>query len=157
VTKYVDVATDDNLSITLPLQDTSPPAPARTVLPLGARAAVEDAPPSHTGNTWRILGWATTGVLAAGAITTGVLAEKASNDLVAARNTYPVTAATLGHDASLVTTYSMLADGLAIGAVVLGGVTLASTVVAATSRDAPVERSARLRLGLASVALDGTF
>jgi tetratricopeptide (TPR) repeat protein len=157
VTKYVDVATDDNLSITLQLQDTSAPAAPRPVLPLLARAPVEETPPSHAGSTWRIVGWTTTGLLTAGAVTMGLLADKASNDLSTARSSYPVSAGTLNHDASLTSTYSAIADSLAVAALVVGGITLTSTVVAASSSDHGTERAARLELGPTSARLDVTF
>jgi tetratricopeptide (TPR) repeat protein len=151
VTKYVDVATDDNLSLTLQLQD----APARAPLPALALAPVPEPPPSHAGTTWRIVGWTMTGVLAAGALTTGLLADKASSDLSAARNAYPTTAATLNHDASLTSTYSLVADSLAVAAAVVGSITLVSTF--ASSGDRAPDRAARVVIGPGSARLDVTF
>jgi tetratricopeptide (TPR) repeat protein len=151
VTKYVDVATDDNLSLTLQLQDAT--APVRTPLPALALAPASE--PSHAGATWRIVGWTTTGVLAAGALTMGLLADKASSDLSAARNAYPTTAATLNHDASLTSTYSLVADSLAVAAAVVGSITLVSTFAA--SGDRAPDRTARVVIGPGSARLDVTF
>lgn len=157
VTKYVDVATDDNLSVTLQLQDVPAPAAPRPALPLLARSPAEETPPSHAGSTWRIVGWTATGLLTAGAVTMGLLADKASNDLSTARASYPVSAATLNHDASLTSTYSAVADSLAVGALLVGGITLTSTVVAASSGDHASDHAARLELGPTSARFDLTF
>ncbi len=157
VTKYVDVATDDNLSVTLQLQDAPAPAAPRPAVPLLSHAATEDASPSRTGSSWRIAGWTTTGLLAAGAVTMGLLADKASNDLSTARSSYPVSATMLNHDASLTSTYSVVADSLAVAALVVGSITLTSTIVAASSGDRVPERAARLELGPTSARLDVSF
>jgi tetratricopeptide (TPR) repeat protein len=155
VTKYVDVATDDNLAITLQLQDATPTPPGRAAAPALATAPVPDPPTSRAGATWRIVGWTTTGVLAAGALTMGLLADKASSDLSAARNAYPTTAATLNHDASLTSTYSLVADSLAVAAAVVGSITLVSTFAA--SGDRAPDRAARVVIGPGSARLDVTF
>ena len=153
VTRYVDVATDDNLSVTVQLADPTPPPTSRTGVapPWPAEAPA----PSHAGTTWRIVGWTTTGVLAASALTMGLLAEKASSDLATARGSYPVTAATLNHDASLTSTYSVVADSLAIAAAVVGGITLVSTFAA--SGDRAPDHVARVVVGPGSALLDVTF
>jgi len=154
VMKLVDVATDDNVSLTLQLQDATQPAPARAPAPALTLPPLQD-PPSHAGTTWRIVGWATTGVLAAGALTMGLLADKASSDLSAARNAYPATPATLNHDATLTSTYSLVADSLAVAAAVVGSITLVSTF-AASGDHAPVQ-AARVVIGPGSARLDVTF
>jgi hypothetical protein len=157
VTKYVDVATDDNLSITLQLLDATTPAPTRAATPLPAVPPMEEPGPSHAGTTWRVLGWTTTGVLTAGAVTMGLLAQRASSDLVSARNAYPTSAATLSHDASMTSTYSLVADSLAVAAAVIGSITLVSTFAAASPGEHAPERGARVVLGPTSARLDVTF
>jgi hypothetical protein len=157
VTKYVDVATDDNLSVTVQLPDATVAAPARAPAPLPVIPPGQESPPSHAGATWRIVGWTTTGVLAASALTMGLLANKTSNDLTSARASYPTSAATLNHDASLTSTYSLVADSLAVAAAVFGSITLVSTFTASSTGDRIPERSARVVLGPASARLDVTF
>jgi hypothetical protein len=156
VTKYVDVATDDNLAVVLQL-DAPTTAPSKTPGLLPSTPPLEMSSPSHAGATWRIVGWTTTGVLVAGALTMGLLADKASSDLVAARNAYPVSAATLNHDASLTSTYSLVADSLAIAAAVVGSITLVSTFVGSSSGEHPPDTGARVSIGPGSARLDVTF
>jgi tetratricopeptide (TPR) repeat protein len=157
VTRTVDVATDDNLTVTLQLPDAStatPTAGAKTSLPL----LPPDTPaPSHTGAIWRGIGWTATGLLTVGAITFGVLADKASNDLTTARATYPTSQSTLEHDASLTSTYSIVADSLAIGACLLGGITLLTSLT--SSPDEPRDRggAARVSVGPGSARLEVSF
>jgi PEGA domain len=128
VTRTVDVATDDSVSVTMQLPDPPEAAPAATHADLPARPP-DSPPPSHGGATLRVLGWTATAMLAAGAITTGVLAFQESRSLETARATYPASAQILNHDASMTTTYSTVADVLTAGAVVVGGATLLSTLL----------------------------
>ena len=157
VLRYVDVAAEDNVAVTLPF------AAGGTVGDDGALRATpagDPSPPSHAGPALRIAGWVATGVLAGGALTFGLLAEKAGSDLKTARNTYPTTASTLNHDASLASTFSIVADSLTIAAVVVGGITLYSTFSSASSSSTPVRGSlgtTRVMLGPASARLDMTF
>jgi hypothetical protein len=129
VTRWVDVAADDNVTVTLQLPDppeTAPPPEPRT---LPALPPVDGAGASHGGATLRVLGWTTTGALAAGAVAFGVLAVRQSHELDTERSTFPASAPALSHDASLTTTYSAVADGLAVGAIVIGGATLLATLL----------------------------
>jgi hypothetical protein len=154
VTRYVDVAADDNASVTLPLG-----------APEGGGAATgvakDTTAPSKAGPTLRIVGWVSTGILAGGAVAFGLLAEKAGNDLRDARNTFPTTGATLTHDASVTTTYSILADSLSAAAIVLGGITLYSTLSASSSpSSSPVRGSTggtRVVLGPGSARVEVKF
>ena len=161
VTRYVDVATDDNVAVTMPLPDAAvavaaPSAPTKAVPPV---PVVDPSPPSHSGAIWRGIGWTTTGLLATGAITFGILAATESSDLSAARGTYPVSQATLVHDGNLTSAYSVLADSLALGALVVGGITLLSTFT--SSPDGPPTPdhagATRLAVGPASARLEVSF
>jgi hypothetical protein len=148
VTRYVDVAADDNMSVTLQLPPLADAPPAPVVSP--PRLATHEAPPPPApegGSGWRTVGWLTTGALAAGAVTFGILGAKASSDLARARGAFPVSSSTLSHDASLVTTYATLADALAGAAVVIGGITLVSALSSSSPR-------ARATMGLASTRLE---
>jgi tetratricopeptide (TPR) repeat protein len=132
--RYVEVAADDNVSVNLELPATSPAAaPLRAVTePSVAPTGKSEA--SRPGATLVIVGWVATGLLAAGAITTGALALKESHDLQAERNTFPASSTVLNHDSKLTLTYSILADSLGAAAVVVGGITLYATIASAGSR-----------------------
>ena len=166
VARYVDVAADDegSVALELPAADAPPatassqPGPLMQTPPPPAEAPA----PSRSGSGLRIAGWITTGASAAGAITVGVLAMKASNDLATARNAYPTSAATLNHDANLVTTYSVIADSLACAAVLLGGITLYSTLSSSSHETSKAASAAgagttTVSLGPGSARLEMTF
>jgi tetratricopeptide (TPR) repeat protein len=125
VTRYVDVAAEDDLSVTLEL----PPglesfdAPRSSGVREGA-----DAHPRGGGSAWRTIGWIATGMLAAGAAGAGALSLKEASDLRNARGSYPVSAEVLRGDADLTRTYSVVADSLTVAAVVVGTITLWATL-----------------------------
>jgi tetratricopeptide (TPR) repeat protein len=149
VTRYVDVAADDNVSVTLDL-----PAPAGESAPGPTeRVSQEAAAPPHDGSTLRTVGWIAAGVLAAGAIGLEIVARTEAKDLDDARNTYPTTADTLNHHAHLTTIYSIAADSVAAAAIVVGGLTLYSTLVSSRG-DAG---ATRVSVGLTSVRFEMTF
>jgi tetratricopeptide (TPR) repeat protein len=147
VVRYVDVAADDNASVTLEL-----PGPSAETGPPSASAQPR---PSRASGTLRTLGWVSTAMLAGGATGAGALALKASSDLQNARNTYPVSAATLQADADHTRTYSILADSLTVGALVVGGVTLVATLLSVPS--SRPETASRLRASPTSLDLEVTF
>ncbi len=151
VVRYVDVAADDNASVTLDL-----PPLSLEAAPAQEAAAPRTAAParSHGAETLRVVGWVTTAMLAAGAAGAGALAFKASSDLQNARDTYPVLQATLQADADHTRTYSILADSLAVGAVVVGAVSLLATLLAPSSKP---ETGARLQGSPGAVDLRMTF
>ena len=161
VTRYIDVAADDNASVSLQLStaDSSSAALLLQQLSSGPKADAA-ASSSNLGPTLRTLGWVFTGVAAAGAGTFGVLAVKASNDLATARTSYPTTAATLTHDANMTTTYSILADSLTAAAVIVGGITLYSTVSSSSSgskRGSTGAGSTQVSVGPGSARFEMTF
>jgi tetratricopeptide (TPR) repeat protein len=148
--RYVDVAADESASLSIELP---PSGMEDAAMPLGGRA--EPAPPAHGSSALRTLGWIGTGMLAAGAGAAGVLALKASSDLQNARNTYPVTPATLQADADHTRTYSVLADSLTAAAVVVGSITLVATLVAPSA--ARPGATARVKVSPAAAHLEVTF
>jgi tetratricopeptide (TPR) repeat protein len=150
VVRYVDVAADESASVSLEL----PPSGAEDgAMPLGRRS--EQAVPTRGSSALRTLGWIGTGMLAAGATAAGALALKASSDLQNARNTYPVSPATLQADADHTRTYSVLADSLTAAAAVVGSVTLVATLLAPSSPRAGT--SARVKLSPGAAHLEVTF
>jgi hypothetical protein len=149
VTRYIDVAADDTVSMTLEL---SPPVVSKAPsLPAAPDPAEVPPSPSHA-RAWRTAGWIATGALAAGAIGMGVLAYRASNDLKDERRSYPTTSAVLNHKANVTKTLAVVADSLAAAAIVVGGVTLYSTLSAGKE-----ETSTRVMVGFGGLFVDGTF
>jgi hypothetical protein len=159
ITRYVDVAADDSLTVTLQLPEppeaASAPAPRLEI----ASRPVDTTAPSHGSSTLRWLGWTATGAFAAGAVTSGILGLHQSHDLEAARATFPVSSATLNRDAQLTTTYSIVADSLAAAAVVVGSITLLSTWLSPSSGPPTRGSSATTRvvLGPTAARLEMTF
>jgi tetratricopeptide (TPR) repeat protein len=152
VTRYIDVAAEDNLSVTLQLPSGGL---AQTAGPFAQQASAGEASSSR-GSGARFAGWVATGVLAAGAATFGLFALKESNDLGTGKDTLGTPKDTLNHRARLTLTYSILADTLAIGAVVVGGITLYSTLSSSKS-PAVGAGSVKVSLGLASARFETTF
>ncbi len=157
LTRYVDVAADDTVTVAMQLAlpaDTAA-APALRTGPLTRDPETE----SGGGSTLRVLGWVGTGILGAGAVTFAVLANRESTTLDQTRAAYPVAAATLSHEATLTSTYSAVADSLAAAAVVVGGITLVSTFVshAAGSRVRGGAGEVRVGVGPASARFEMTF
>jgi tetratricopeptide (TPR) repeat protein len=160
VTRYVDVAADDNVSVTLQLPTAESASPSYLRDSSSSAKAEVAAAPSSVGPTLRTLGWVMTGLSAAGAVTFGLLAVKESNDLQTARAAYPTTSTTLNHDANLTTSYSIVADSLTAAAVVIGGITLYSTLSSGSSPATPKRGSAggsRFSLGPGSARFEMTF
>jgi tetratricopeptide (TPR) repeat protein len=133
VSRYIDVAAEDNVSITLALPTAETGASSSSRQPLGASAVVRSTPREGPWATLRIVGWIATGAFAAGAVTFGILANKESNDLKRARSSYPTTSSALNHDANLTTTFAVATDTLAAVALIVGGITLYSTLSSASS------------------------
>ena len=157
-TKYVDVAADDDLTVTVTLPEVSetPGAPATTAQP---SAPVPSAISSSSGGTWRTVGWVTTGTLAAGAVVFGILAVNESKTLKSSRDTIPVQSNTLTHEANLTQIYSILADALTAGAIVIGGITLYSTLSAprAENPSGGTQPGTRVTLGPGSARFEMSF
>ncbi|MGD0525209.1 MAG: PEGA domain-containing protein [Polyangiaceae bacterium] len=158
-TRYVDVAADDTLTVTIQLPEPSVPTAALAPRLDAPPRSSETTTPSHGSGTLRWIGWTATGALAAGAVTSGILGIRESHELEAARATYPVSSQTLNHDAQLTTAYSIVADSLAAAAIVVGSVTLLSTWLS-PAPSAPTRGSTgttRVVLGPTAARLEMTF
>jgi len=118
-----------------------PVATPTAVAPLSP--AVAPAPRSSTP-MW--IGWSVTGGLAAGAIVTSILGNKAADDLDDARNRRDVSSADLKSDGNRAKMLLVTSDALAAAAVVAGGVSLYLTLRSPT-RAEPTRDSASLGLG----------
>jgi hypothetical protein len=89
----------------------------------------------------------------------GIEALRESSSLQDARSTMPASHSTLANEASLTQTYSIIADALTAAAVVVGGITLISTLSAGhdESSGERSSHSARFVLGPGSAAFDVSF
>ena len=150
LSRYVDVAADDNVTVALPLPV---PAEADTT----AASPLDEPRQSHLGSTLRLGGWIGTAALAAGAGAFGFLAYSESNQLQQDRGTFPITNATLAHDSNLTMTYALVADSLAAAAVVLGGIVLISTISSASSPARGAASEVHVGLGPTSARFEMTF
>ena len=155
MTRFVDVAAEDNAAVVLQL---APAAEAATVPAPRTGSSAPVATRTSAGSIpWFALGWSGTGALAAGAVSFGLVALKESNDLKTQRASYPVSAGVLQHDASLVTTYSAVADTLAVAATIAGGVTLLSALATPSRPRAGADPTVRFSVGLAAAHLRMDF
>jgi PEGA domain/Tetratricopeptide repeat len=115
--RYVDVAAGETAKLAIDFPQ------------LGGPARPNDQPgqPEEHSNPAKPL-WIGAGVLAAGAITMGVLGYFESQSLQDSRNSFPTTQATLDQKSSRVTTYAAIADIAGGLAVITGGVALYFTM-----------------------------
>jgi hypothetical protein len=155
VTRYVDVAADDDIAVTLQAYPAPAPPPSTFAPPSEAPGAAAPSE-ARSGVSLPAIGWIATGVLAAGAVSTGIVAWKDSVDLRNARDSFPVSAATLQQDSDHTRTFSIVADSLTAAALVLGSVTLASTIFG-HRRPHTTETAVRLQLAPTSVRLALNF
>jgi len=156
VTRYVDVAADDNVNVTLQLGASTGETPGARLEQQAASSGVASTPSRGT-STLRVAGFIATGALAAGAVTFGLLSLNKSHDLEAARGEYPTTSSALDHEARITTAYSILADSLAAAAVVVGGVTLFSMLRSSSPSSRATGVGPRVSLGLASARFETSF
>ncbi len=148
VQSYVDVAAEDEVSLNLSLAAPDAASASSSEDRSNASLARVDGSPGR-GSSLRAAGWVTAGVLAAGGVAFGLLAKSQSNNLEQDRAVYPVSRNTLNHDATITTTYAVTADSLFAAAVIVGGITLISTL---SSTSGP-----RVTVGLSSVRFATTF
>lgn len=142
-TRVVEVAAGDLLEVKIALAANALPASAlRADRPAGSKSSTN----------WRKVGWISTGVLAAAAATTGVLALMASSDLDDERSTYPSSLDALDDKASKLRRLSLAADVLGAATLVVGGITLTYTLTSSKSKE-----KVQLSVAPTSVLLSGSF
>lgn len=143
-TRVVEVAAGDVVEVKLVL--------AASALPASALRADRAGAGSKSATNWRRVGWISTGVLAAAAATTGVLALMASSDLDDERHTYPSSLGALDDKASKLRRLSLAADVLGAATLVVGGLTLTYTLTSSKSKE-----KVQLSVAPTSVLLSGSF
>jgi tetratricopeptide (TPR) repeat protein len=93
------------------------------VVPTSSKTIVVQAAEEDTRTTLLIAGWSGTGVLAAGAVITGVLGKSKVNDLEEMRATR-TTQDELDKKSSSARTMLIASDAMSVGALILGGISL---------------------------------
>jgi tetratricopeptide (TPR) repeat protein len=128
VARVVEVAGEETVTATLalPVPRPAPVVPAipepRPVVRERPRPAPPPAPPRRR---WpAVLGWTTTGLLAAGAATTGVLALSSARDLQQRRDAYPASLEELEWAQRKTRRLALIADGLLAGTAVCAALSL---------------------------------
>jgi tetratricopeptide (TPR) repeat protein len=148
VERAIEIAAEDEVLVAMEVPwSRAASAPAETGL-----GVESSAPSSKNHSAIRTAGWVATGILAGAAVTFGLLAWSESNDLRQARASFPTTGERISHLADQTRTFSVVADSFTAAALVVGGITLYSTVTAGTST-----RSAQLTVGFGTLKLDGRF
>jgi tetratricopeptide (TPR) repeat protein len=150
ISHVVDVAAEDNLSVTLEL-------PPSGVGPRGEglviTSAVEPGPRAPVDRAaWRRAGWIAAGVLAAGSIGVGFWARDESQALSDARDSFAAQPSTLRHLSSKTVVLSVIADSLGAAALALGGITLYASMNAKETTP-----STRLSAGVGSMTFEMKF
>jgi hypothetical protein len=131
VTKWIDIASGDEATVTLPVgSKPEPPPPIDRQLPVTPRP-VEDASQSHVP----VGAWVLTGALAAGTAVTGALALSTESQLNAARDAFPGNAHDLSQKATTTKTFAISADLLGVATVVVGGLSLYWTLSRSSSTE----------------------
>lgn len=148
--RIIDVAAGDTVRQEIVLQDPVKPTPVQ--LP---PTPVIKRQSDGGGSEIVVTAWVATGALAAGTITMGLLAWRASNRLEDLRGTYPVTREALANQADKVQLYSNIADGFGVATVVVG----ATAVVLTLMRDSPrsAEKGPQVGIGPRGIIVAGSF
>lgn len=137
------------------------PPPRDPVVPPPPRdPVVPPPPPAERQVPWAL--WAVTGVLAAGAVTTGVVALGAASDLDAAKGRFDVGDDELDRASTKAKTFAIVTDVLLLATVVTGGISLYLSIdgartpkVTGARRDGPVHVD--VGFGLGGLAARGRF
>jgi hypothetical protein len=133
ITRYVEVASGESVPLALSFVA---PAPPSTATPAPPRPVAGPARDEGGGgpSPWPTVALVSTGVLAAGTGTVGVLAYLADRDAVDKRDTYPIDRAELKDAQSRARTFALVTDVLGAATVVVGGAALYLTL---TRKDEP--------------------
>jgi hypothetical protein len=179
--KMIDVAGGDRLTLSLPLNQptsapaaASPPAAAPSPPPPAPPPAADTTPTAHAQSTtatpppssssshssvW--IGWTVTGVLAAGAVVTGVLALSAKQDSDTKLGTFPGNASDISNAHKNTQLFAALTDGLGGAAIIAGAFSLYFTLSSGKSEPnkSALAPAPKLRLGVATnrILLQGEF
>lgn len=163
--KVLTLAGGDSAEVQLELVELASSGPVGPVGPVGP---TPPPPPPKEEPSYLWIGWLSTGVLAAGAVVTGIGALGAQSDLedelgspVADDQTPAEKAQAIDDAESQRVTLAVATDILAGAAIIAGGVTLAFTIAEATDDEtaAAAPPAPKLQVGVRPTGLDlrGTF
>jgi hypothetical protein len=144
---------------------TSDVKPAQSVAPSPVAplaTSIRPEPPILRQHRVPWVAWAVTGTLTAGAAVAGIVALSANSSLKDERERFGTNYAELDSRATRVRTWAIAADGLAVAALVAGGVSLWMTVStspseSATARARSSTPTLRIGVGPQSVRVAGAF
>jgi hypothetical protein len=146
VTRVVEIASAETQKVPIELVEAvvAPVVPDQAKAPATTPALVPVAHPVTPATEGPpvparrvpIVGWVVTGGLAAGAVTTGVLALGASSDLTTQRTSGTASRSDLDAARSKTRTFALVTDVLTGCAVVAGGITLYFTIAGGSRSDA---------------------
>ncbi|MEO8919496.1 MAG: hypothetical protein ABI488_18905 [Polyangiaceae bacterium] len=133
------------------------PVPAPSAQPLPPPSAQPLRPVLHASKRW--LGWAATGVLAAGALTLEIVGAHQASTLEHERTSPDASPTVLNATHSRAKGYLVAADIVGAAALATGALTLYFELTAPSAKEHAARQgaSARLTLGAGSVLLDGRF
>lgn len=157
MSRSIAVAGRDNAVVVLDLTSaTSLPAAA----PGSAEGASEDRPVASDGresDSFPWVGWTLTGVFAAGAVVTGVLALGAEGDLADERDRPGASRASLDDKESAVFNYALTSDILTGAAIIAGGLSLYLTLDGDGPAASDASADVQVGVGPGNVLLRGSF
>ncbi len=153
--KVLDVAGGDTPTVDLEIAaPTPPPATPRTVEQPPVSTPPPSAPEAHSGSKlW--IGITVTGVLAAGAVATGIAAIAEKSDYESKVATFGSTTQQIDDARSRTQTFAAVADILTGAAVVSGAVTLVVAIL--SGRGHAKESAVHVGIGPGSVSVGGVF
>ena len=146
-TKSISTAGSDTLTVSFDMKEpvVPPPLTASTLTPA---PTVQPSTPVPTGV---YVGWTATGVLAVGAVASGLIALQASSNLSDAKKTFPGNASDISTYSSRTKTWAAVSDVCTGLAVVTGALSLYFTLKSGPSSQVGVN------VGPGNMALKGTF
>lgn len=125
--------------------------------PAGALAETPKAIVAPRSTTAMWIGWAVTGGLAAGAITTGIIGNKTADDLEKQLGERDISKAELTSTSNKAKMLLTVSDALTAGAIVAGGVSLYLTLRSPSKSDASDQTRVGLNLSGSGVRLVGQY
>lgn len=156
VSRILQVAGNDNLSLTLEITTASPVQPSPTVSPI---YTAYPTPVAKSKNVpWTA--WGITAALAAGAVTTGIVTFTDAKNLKDMRDSPNTSRQALDDKESTTKTMAVVSDILTGATLVAGGIALYYTVRSGSSSEAPTRaavQNVRLQVQPQGVYLRGTF
>jgi hypothetical protein len=135
--KYVEVSAGETVKADIKVDDAGGGSGTSPINNGAASPAGGDRATEPKSNTVPIILWVGAGALAAGAVTTGILAMSADSDLDVERKAFPSSRQRLDDASSKTETFALVTDILAAGAIVVAGIALYATLSNGGSASSP--------------------